>query len=208
MEDLSETEVAAVIAARMARSQRKPRAGHERKYLTEAELASLLKIITNIRDKAIFTVAYWRGLRACEVGKLPYSAFDQRAGRLHVKRVKRSLEGSFPLSPAELKALRGWLKVRGEAAGPLFTSRQGKRGITRAMLHVLMRRYGAAAGLPAGLRHFHALKHSIGTHLLGKLDIMQVRHWLGHRDIKSTMVYSQLRSQEMDKAAARVYEGS
>ncbi len=60
----------------------------ERKYLTEQELAQLLKVIASPRDKAIFTVAYYRGLRASEVGKLPYSAFDQKSGRLYVKRLK------------------------------------------------------------------------------------------------------------------------
>lgn len=189
------------------KSKRKRHAGRDdRKYLTEAELAALLKVIDSPRDRAIFTVAYWRGLRASEVGKLPLSAFDQRGERLHVKRVKRSLDGNFPLSPAELRTLRAWLKERGTAPGPLFTSRQGKRGITRSMLDVLMKRYGAAAGLPPGLRHMHALKHSIGTHLLGKLGVMEVKDWLGHRDIKSTMVYSQFRSQQRDAAAARVYD--
>lgn len=176
----------------------------ERKYLTEDEVKRLFRAIDSPRDKAIFTVAYWRGLRASEVGRLTLSSFDQKKGRLHVKRLKRSLDGSFPLSPGELRALRAGLRVRGDKPGPLFTSRN-HRGIGRRMLDVLMRRYGADAGTPAHLRHFHALKHSIGTHLMGKLGLAEVQRWLGHRDIKSTQVYAQIRDSQMDAAARRVY---
>lgn len=176
----------------------------DRKYLTEDELRKLLSVISDARDKAIFTVAYWRGLRACEVGRLTLASFDRKREMLHVKRAKRSLEGSFPLSPQELRALRGWLKVRGDKPGPLFPSRHG-RGISRQMLDVLMRRYGATAGIPEHLRHFHSLKHSIATHLLGKLNIEEVQDWVGHRDIKSTQVYARIRSQQRDAAARRVY---
>ncbi len=56
------------------------------------------------------------------------------------------------------------------------------------------------------LRHPHALKHSIGTHLIGKLPVMAVRDWLGHKDIKSTMVYTQFRSLDRDKASRQIYD--
>lgn len=176
----------------------------ERKYLTEEELKGLLRVIESPRDKAIFTVAYWRGLRASEVGKLTLSSYDDKKGRLHVRRLKRSLDGSFLLSPGELRALRAWIRTRGDRPGPLFLSRNG-RGIGRRMLDVLMRKYGAEAKIPAHLRHFHSLKHSIGTHLMGKLGLAEVQRWLGHRDIKSTQVYAQIRDQQMDAAARAVY---
>ena len=180
---------------------------NQRKYLTERELKDLLRAITTPRDRAIFTISYWRGLRASEVGRLTISSFDAKAGRLHIRRLKHSLEGSFLLSPAELTSMRKWLAIRGTGPGPLFTSRQN-RGIGRRMLDVLMRKYCKAAGIPPHLRHFHTLKHSIGTHLLGTLDVVDVQHWLGHRDIRSTMVYSQYRSQAADEAARRVYEAA
>ena len=56
----------------------------------------------------------------------------------------------------EARALRAWLKVRGSFPGPIFLSKQ-KRPIDRTTLHLLMKKYGAAAGIPAKLRHFHVL---------------------------------------------------
>ena len=67
----------------------------------------------------------------------------------------------------EGRALRDWLKVRGSLPGPIFLSRL-KRPINRTTLHVLMKKYSAAAGIPEPLRHFHVLKHSCATHLLSK----------------------------------------
>src|SRR5262245_41430165 len=104
-------------------------------------------------------------------------SYDAKKSRLHVKRLKGSLSGSFPLSPAEVRALRAWLKVRGDKPGPLFPSRHN-RPISRQMLDVRMREYGAAACIPLWLRHFHTLKHSIGTHLMGKLGVAEVQRWL------------------------------
>jgi len=184
--------------------ERKLKRKNERKYLTEDEVKRLLRVIEDPRDKAIFTVSYWRGLRASEVGRLNLSSYDDRKGRLHVRRLKRSMDGSFLLSPGELRALRAWIRIRGDKPGALFLSRNG-RGIGRRMLDVLARKYGERAEIPEYLRHFHALKHSIGTHLMGNLGLAEVQRWLGHRDIKSTQVYAQIRDQQMDAAARAVY---
>ena len=167
-------------------------------------MAALLRVIKSPRDKALFTIAYWRGLRASEAGRLRLSDFDAKKGRLHVKRVKGSLDGSFLLSPPELRALRAWLSERGDQAGPLFLSRE-KRGIDRRTVYVLYQRYCREAGIPRDLWHPHCLKHSIATHLIGKLGTAKTQVWLGHKDVKSTMVYAKIRSAEMDAAAREVY---
>ena len=93
-----------------------------RKYLTEDELKRLLHVVKgrkSPRDEAIFLVTYWRGLRASEVGRIPFSAWNQSKRRLFVTRLKGSLSGEFPLSKAEQSALNAWLKIRGSAPGPL-----------------------------------------------------------------------------------------
>jgi integrase len=189
-----------------------------RKYLTEQELKQFFAAIESPRDRAIFTLAYWRGLRASEIGRIPWRDWDQKKKKIFIFRLKSSLSGEFPVSPAEQKALNAWKEVRGNEPGPMFPSREsssfektekGKQapGISRGMVHFLFRRYATAAGLPEHLRHAHCLKHSIGTHLIGKgAGIYDVKDWLGHRDIRSTMVYAQMRNAERDAAARKIYE--
>jgi site-specific recombinase XerC len=163
-------------------------------------------VIKSVRDRAIFTVMYWRGLRRSEVGTLQLSAWRQQAGRIYMKRKKGSESGEYPLSPAEQRALKAWIRTRGQAPGPLFTSRNG-HGISGVMLDVLMKQYGELAKLPKDLRHCHALKHSIGTHLIGSgAELFAVKDWLGHKDIKSTMEYVRFRSKQRDKVANEIYD--
>ncbi len=176
----------------------------ERKYLTEEELARFLKVIDSPRDRAIFTIMYYRGLRGSEVALLKMSSWRESAGTIYVQRLKGSRSGEYPLSPAENRALKAWMRVRGKNAGPLFPSRNG-RGIGRDRLDELMKMYSQRAQLPVELRHCHALKHSIATHLVGKLDVVAVQDWLGHADIKSSMKYLVFRSKERDLAAQKFY---
>ena len=85
----------------------------------------------------------------------------------------------------EARALRAWLKVRGSFPGPIFLSKQ-KRPIDRTTLHLLMKKYGAAAGIPPPLRHFHVLKHCCATHFLSKgFGVERVQDWIGHANIQS-----------------------
>jgi len=188
-----------------------------RKYLTEDELRRFLGVIKSVRDRAIFTVAYWRGLRASEIGLMPWNAWDQKARRIYVWRLKRSLAGEFPLSPAETKALTAWRQIRGNQPGPMFTSRKsgsytrqphGKSsaGIGRGQIHALFAGYAAKAGLPEHLRHEHCLKHAVATHLLAKgADIIVVKDWIGHAQIANTQIYAQIRNRQRDADAQKVY---
>ena len=84
--------------------------------------------------------------------------YDPKAAKIFVHRLKGSNSGEHHLVREEARALRAWLKVRGPFPGPIFLSKQ-KRPIDRTMLHLLMKKYGAAAGIPPHLRHFHVLKH-------------------------------------------------
>jgi hypothetical protein len=51
----------------------------KRKLFTEAELRRLLKVISKPRDRAMFLVCDWRGLRASEVGRLQPPNWDHPA---------------------------------------------------------------------------------------------------------------------------------
>ena len=160
------------------------------KYLTPDEIARLFSVIASPRDRAIFRLAYHRGLRAGEIGRLQLADFRPREERLYVHRLKGSISGEYRLCDNELRALRAWLRLRGAAPGPLFLSRRG-RGISQQMLDVLMKRYGALAAIPQAKRHMHALKHSCGTHLLERGESLEdVQDHLGHANIQNTLIYA------------------
>jgi len=109
-------------------------------------------------DRALFRLAYHAGLRASELGLLDMRDYDAKVDRIMVHRLKGSNSGQHHLVREEARALRAWPKVRGSAPGPIFWS-QRRQPISRRMLDVLMKQYGALAGIPPKLRHFHVLKH-------------------------------------------------
>jgi len=166
-------------------------------FLTEHEWERLYSVIDSVRDRAIFQIAYHAGLRASEVGLLEMRDYQPRTtvrgtDRLSIRRLKGSRSGDHYLAREEARALRSWMKKRGDHPGPIFTSRKGNP-ISRQQLHVLMRKYGRRALLPAMLRHFHVLKHSCATTLLSRgMEIAQVKDWLGHANIQNTMIYAKV----------------
>jgi integrase len=185
-----------------AKVARKHRTGP--KYLTPDQLAALFKAIAaapasserqRLRDLAIFEISYGRGLRACEVGKHTIDDVREERGGLFVMKVKRakgSRGGEYRLNDREKKALRAWLRVRGKDAGALFPSRIG-RAIGVAALDDLIKSYGAAAGLPREVCHFHVLRHSCGMRL-AELDvpIEEAQDHMGHVSITNTGIYYQI----------------
>jgi len=77
------------------------------KFLTPDEIGRLLAAArANVRDRALFLIAYRHGLRAREVGLLRAEDLDLRTLRLMVHRLKGSHSGAHPLQPDEAKALR------------------------------------------------------------------------------------------------------
>ncbi len=153
-----------------------------------------------MRDQAIFRILYCKGLRASEVGILERADWDDRERQLTVRRLKGSRPGVYDMHDRELRALRAWLKIRGDSPGPLFPSRN-HRAISRFRIWELTRRYALAAGIPADKAHPHALKHSRGSHLLaetGKMHIVQDA--LGHVNIANTARYAQTANPERREA--------
>jgi integrase len=65
----------------------------------------------------------------------------------------------------------------------------------------LRRRYVEALKR-AGLRQlrFHDLRHTFGTRMIAKADIVRVQEWMGHADIQTTRRYLHFRPQHDDAA--------
>ena len=173
-------------------------------FLEFLEISQLFAVIHSPRDRAIFRVAYHGGLRASEIGRIEMRDYDAAADRIMIHRLKGSRSGFHHLCREESRALRAWLKIRGTAPGPMFPSAE-RSPISRQMLDVLIKKYGAAAGIPKALRHFHILKHSCCTHLLAQgFHPDQVQDWVGHADIRNTMRYAHTTNARRGEMAAQL----
>ena len=172
-------------------------------YLTEEEIDRLFSVIKSPRDTALFRLAYHRGLRASELGMIQLGDYREKAQRIMIRRLKGSNSGEFPLVRSERLAISAWLRVRGMAPGPLFTTRQHGR-ISRTRLDQLMKEYCAKAHIAPERAHMHALKHSCGTYLSAHdTDIVAIQDHLGHSNIQNTMIYVQVTNKRREQFAGR-----
>ena len=160
-----------------------------------------------LRDRAMFELAYACGLRAQELVDLRLASldFDSETVRVEGKGGKTRL---VPVGEYALRAVERYLAAgRPGLADPeeraLFVSRSGQRLSTsdvRRRLRVWARH--AATTVPAVIdAHPHALRHSFATHLLeGGADLRAIQELLGHASISTTQVYTRVESRRLRSA--------
>ncbi len=129
-------------------------------WLDKREIDALFRVIKSKRDRAIFKLLYF-GLNLDEITRLRLADWNDsdylRCPRVTVDRGRFGLWGHDLDRTPVATSVRSWIKIRGRAPGPLFTSRfSGSKKITRQQIVDLFRAYGEEAGLPteADLRSF------------------------------------------------------
>jgi integrase/recombinase XerC/integrase/recombinase XerD len=180
------------------------------RVLKASELSELLDRIPaqtplELRDRALFELAYASGLRAEELVEVRLDAidFDSEAVRIEGKGSKTRL---VPVGEPALRALGRYLERARPALAEnrepaLFVSKSG-RPLSTSDVRRRLRTWAARAGL-AGNVHPHALRHSFATHLLdGGADLRAIQELLGHASISTTQVYTRVESARLRSAYA------
>jgi integrase/recombinase XerC/integrase/recombinase XerD len=188
------------------------RGGHLPRVLKPRELADLLDRIPagsplELRDRAMFELAYACGLRAEELVSLELSSvdFDSETVRVEGKGGRTRI---LPAGEHALKALERYLSsgrpmLDADASPILFLSKTGRRLSTSDVRRRLRgwSRQAAAVGV-----HPHALRHSFATHLLeGGADLRAIQELLGHAAITTTQVYTRVEASRLRSAYGRAH---
>jgi site-specific recombinase XerD len=175
--------------------------------LKPGEVAELLERIPatsplDMRDRAMFELAYAAGLRAEELTKLDTASPDADGEQVRVEG-KGGRTRVVPVGEHAWRALDRYL-TRGRTAlecgesDALFLSKSGRRLSTsdvRRRLKLQARRVGISP---------HTLRHSFATHLLeGGADLRTIQELLGHASISTTQTYTRVESRRLRMAYAR-----
>jgi site-specific recombinase XerD len=200
--------------AELLSSPKKPK--HLPRVLRLDEIEALLDRIPagsalELRDRALFELAYSSGLRAEELVSLDVESidFDSESVRVEGKGGRTRI---VPVGEHALRAVERYLRngrpslESGEPA--LLLSKSGRRLSTsdvRRRLRLWARR--AATRSPALIdAHPHALRHSFATHLLeGGADLRAIQELLGHATISTTQVYTRVESGRLRTAYGRAH---
>lgn len=154
------------------------------------------------RDKAMLEVMYATGIRVTELIDLDIDDVNLEMGVIKCTAAKKTR--MIPLYPAALRALtiyirdirESMLSSSDEAA--LFVNINGSR-MSRQGFWKILKHYQAAAHIEKEITP-HTLRHSFAVHLLENgADLNSLQELMGHCDISSTQMYTQLINQKLNK---------
>jgi len=171
------------------------------KSLSEDDVETLLAApVTDkplgLRDKAMLEVLYATGLRVSELVGLAIAQIDLNQGLVKVVG-KGNKERLVPLGEEAVDWIEQYITsaradlLSGQRSDSLFVTARGGPLTRQAFWHNL-KKYVAATGIRANVSP-HTLRHAFATHLLNHgADLRAVQMLLGHSDLSTTQIYTQV----------------
>ena len=160
------------------------------RHLKDDQVTRLLRVITDIRDRAMFMLMLRCGLRVQEVADLTVDAIDHQRKQIFVSKGKGGKDRVVYLSEDTRSALLAYLAKRSAKAKRLFLVQKGPlkgqplsvRGIQKRMEY-----YARKSRLNVSC---HRLRHTMATQLLNAdADLATIQDLLGHGQITTTQRY-------------------
>lgn len=182
------------------------------KSLSEEEVERLLAapdVATahGLRDRAMLETLYATGLRVSELVSLSLLQIDANAGVVRVVG-KGDKERLVPMGEEAIAWLQRYLRdaraglLKRRVSDDVFIGSRG-RAMTRQAFWQLIKRYALQANIAKNLSP-HSLRHSFATHLLNHgADLRVVQLLLGHADLSTTQIYTQVARERLKALHAR-----
>lgn len=156
--------------------------------LSREEVLKIINVIRNPKHKLLISLAYGAGLRVSEVVNLRVQDLDFERKLVYVRQGKGNKDRVTLLPEKLVFELRERLIGENDYVfvsnwGGKLTSRTAQKIFSNAL---------AKAGIFKDAT-FHSLRHSFATHMLENgVSIRYIQELLGHRDIKTTQLYTKV----------------
>lgn len=183
---------------------------HLPKAISEEDVERLLAEPTKsdspkaLRDSALLEVLYATGMRVSELVSLNVGDVDLAAGTVYCigkgdrERVAPIYDQAGLILGRYINEGRPQL-LRDAEEEALFLNHRGER-LTRQGLWLIIKHYVDAIGIESEVTP-HTLRHSFATHLLhGGAKLRDVQKLLGHANISTTQVYTQVTRDHLREA--------
>jgi integrase/recombinase XerD len=167
--------------------------------LSRDEVQRLFATVTNLKQKALFMVAYDAGLRLSEIINLRIEDIDSERMVIRVRQGKGKKDRYARLTPGLLGLLREyWQAYRPKSL--LFPGAQPNKPYDLATPGQLLKKACRKAGITKRVS-MHTLRHSFATHLLeAGTNLRVIQQLLGHERIQTTCVYTHISLEELREA--------
>ena len=156
-----------------------------------------------LRDHALLASLLGTGLRASELLAIDIAQYNQR-GFMNVLRKGGHVQKFLPIQRQHRDVLDAWLEQRGEAPGPLFPTRSGKR-LDRTQAFLILQRIArqANAHLPPD-QHLdvspHVLRHTLLRKVANEKGVHYAMELSGHRSARYIWRYVKPDAQSLAEA--------
>jgi integrase/recombinase XerD len=178
-----------------------PRAISQEDVETLLAAASKRDTPRGLRDRAILELLYATGMRVSELVALNVGDVDLASASVRCFG-KGGKERVIPIYDRAVEAAEAYLTrgrihlLRDPAERALFLNQRGQR-LTRQGLWLIVKGYVKEAALTVPVTP-HTLRHSFATHMLrGGADLRNVQELLGHANIATTQVYTQVSNERL-----------
>jgi len=148
--------------------------------------------IDNIKHKSIISLAFSIGLRVSEVINLKIEDIDSKRMIINIRQAKGNKDRVVPLSQSILELLRVYFKAY-RPKEYLFNGQNSLQYSAESCNQIVKKYLGKDY-------HFHLLRHSCFTSLLENgTDISIIQRVAGHQNVKTTLVYTHVSTQLLNK---------
>ena len=160
------------------------------------------------RDKAMLELLYATGIRVSELIGLNVDHINLSAS--FIRCVGRDRERIIPLYATAVQALSDYLDhvrpqmVERPDEKALFVNMSGER-MSRQGFWKIIKHYQEKADIQKDITP-HTLRHSFAAHLLENgADLRSIQEMLGHADISSTQIYTQIVNQKLKEVYQKAH---
>lgn len=163
--------------------------------LSEAECMAVFSQVSNPKHKLLLLLAYGAGLRRGELVHLRWEDIDWAKLMIYLRETKGRKERIVMLPNSIVSYLENYRKIY-PGQGWIFEGQYKGEPLSESTVQAIMRAAVEKSGITKKAT-VHTLRHSFATHLLeAGTDLRIIQTLMGHKDIKTTVLYTHL-SQKM-----------
>lgn len=156
----------------------------------------------NLKHLSILSLLYGCGIRMQELLNLKISDIDGSRKIINIRMGKGLKDRQIPMS-AQLHGLLRKYFATFRPKEYLFNGQFGNQ-YTSSSVNQLLKYYAGKAGIKKRI-HAHKLRHCYATHLLESgTDMALIQKLLGHKNIKTTQIYSHISTALLSKVQSPI----